>query len=228
MSGTESPLIATYRVQLNKQFTLRQALEIVPYLHELGISHLYCSPILAPRPGSMHGYDVADPTRINAEIGTIDDLRALAGALHERGMGILLDIVPNHMGIGPNNPYWEDVLTHGVHSRYARWFDIDWEAADNKVVLPVLGDTLDAVIGRDELGLDVKERTPRLEYFDNSWPVDPATLPEELQLAKFDPTAVADPNVFLRGDEGRARLRTLLDAQHYRLAFWRRAPEEIN
>lgn len=222
------PLTATYRVQLNKQFTLANAREIVPYLHDLGISHLYCSPILAARPGSMHGYDVADPTRINPEIGTLDDLRALAEALHERGMGILLDIVPNHMGIGPANPYWEDVLTHGIHSRYARWFDVDWAAADNKIVLPVLGDTLDAVIARDELKLDVAERTPRLQYFDNSWPVDPATLPDELQLAKLDPTAVADPNVFLRGDEGHARLRPFLDAQHYRLTFWRRGPEEIN
>jgi (1->4)-alpha-D-glucan 1-alpha-D-glucosylmutase len=220
--------VSTYRVQLNKQFTLGDARGIVPYLHDLGISHLYCSPILAARPGSMHGYDVADPTRINPELGTLDDLRALSAALHEREMGILLDIVPNHMGIGPDNSYWEDVLTHGVHSRYAKWFDVDWEAGGHKVVLPVLGDKLDAVIGRDELKLDVTERTPRLAYFENSWPIDPATLPEELQLAKLDPTAVADPNVFLRGEEGHARLRTLLEAQHYRLAFWRAAPDEIN
>ena len=226
--ATRNPLTATYRIQLNKTFTLGDAHAIVPYLHDLGISHLYCSPILAARPGSMHGYDVIDPTRINPELGTIDDLRGLAGALHERGMGILLDIVPNHMGIGPSNPYWEEVLTHGVHSRYARWFDVDWEAGGHKIVLPVLGDTLDAVIGRDELALDVTERTPRLRYFDSSWPVDPATLPEELQLARLDPTAVTDPNMFLRGDEGRSRLRALLDAQHYRLTFWRRAPEEIN
>jgi len=221
-------LSATYRVQLNKQFTLVNAREIVPYLERLGVSHLYCSPILAARPGSTHGYDVIDPKRVNPEIGTVDDLRALAEALHERGMGILLDIVPNHMGIGTSNSYWEDVLTHGQHSRYARWFDVDWESADNKLVLPVLGDELDTVIDRDELTLDVKEKTPRLRYFDNSWPVDPATLPEELQLVKFDPTAVPDPAIFTRGDEGRQRLRTLLDAQHYRLAFWRRGPAEIN
>ena len=223
-----SPLTATYRVQLNKQFTLADAQAIVPYLDKLGVSHLYCSPILAARPGSTHGYDVIDPMRVNPEIGTIEDLRALAHALHERGMGILLDIVPNHMGIGESNSYWEDVLTHGLHSRYARWFDVDWEAADNRVVLPVLGDELDKVIDRDELTLDVKEKTPRLRYFDNSWPIDPATLPEELQLAKLDPTAVSDPGVFTRGAEGRQRLRALLDAQHYRLAFWRRGPAEIN
>ena len=223
-----SPLTATYRVQLNKQLTLADAQAIVPYLDKLGVSHLYCSPILAARPGSTHGYDVIDPMRVNPEIGTIEDLRALAHVLHERGMGILLDIVPNHMGIGESNSYWEDVLTHGLRSRYARWFDVDWEAADNRVVLPVLGDELDKVIDRDELTLDVKEKTPRLRYFDNSWPVDPATLPEELQLAKLDPTAVSDPGVFTRGAEGRQRLRTLLDAQHYRLAFWRRGPAEIN
>ena len=223
-----APLSATYRVQLNKQFTLEDARAIVPYLDRLGVSHLYCSPILAARPGSTHGYDVIDPARVNPEIGSIDDLRALAQALHERGMGILLDIVPNHMGIGPSNTYWEDVLTHGTRSRYARWFDVDWAAADHKVVLPVLGDELEKVLERDELSLDVKERTPRLRYFDNSWPVDPATLPGELQLAKLDPTAISDPAVFFQGEEGQRRIRALLDAQHYRLAFWRRAHDEIN
>ena len=224
----DAGLSSTYRVQLNTQFTLADARAIVPYLDRLGVSHLYCSPILAARPGSMHGYDVIDPTRVNPEIGSIDDLRALASALHERGMGILLDIVPNHMGIGPSNCYWEDVLTHGLHSRYAPWFDVDWAAADNKVVLPVLGDELDKVIERDELGIDVKEKTPRLCYFDNSWPIDPATLPEELQVVKLDPTSVADPGALVRGEEGRRLLRALLDAQHYRLVSWRRGPDEIN
>lgn len=224
----DAGLSSTYRVQLNTQFTLADARAIVPYLDRLGVSHLYCSPILAARPGSMHGYDVIDPTRVNPEIGSIDDLRALASALHERGMGILLDIVPNHMGIGPSNCYWEDVLTHGLHSRYAPWFDVDWAAADNKVVLPVLGDELDKVIERDELGIDVKEKTPRLCYFDNSWPIDPATLPEELQVVKLDPTSVADPGALVRGEEGRRLLRASLDAQHYRLVSWRRGPDEIN
>jgi len=231
MSGEASAhpaLSATYRVQLNKQFTLNDAREIVPYLDRLGISHLYCSPILAARPGSMHGYDVIDPTRVNPEIGTVDNLRALAAALHERGMGVLLDIVPNHMGIGAVNPYWDEVLAHGAHSRYARWFDIDWAAADNKVVLPVLGDELDKIIDRDELALDVTEKTPRLRYGDRSWPIDPATMPDELQVVKLDPTSVADPSTVLRGAEGRQRLRQMLDAQHYRLTFWRRGPAEIN
>ena len=223
-----SALCSTYRVQLNKQFTLNDARGIVPYLARLGISHLYCSPILAARPGSMHGYDVIDPTRINADIGTVEDFRVLAAELHAKDMGILLDIVPNHMGAGPHNPYWEDVLAHGLHSRYAAWFDIDWAAGTNKVVLPVLPDELEAVLARGEITLDVKEKTPRLCHRESSWPVDPATLPEELQLAKFDPIAVTDTRIFLSGGEGAERLRALLDAQHYRLTSWRHGPDEIN
>ncbi|HKW11050.1 MAG TPA: malto-oligosyltrehalose synthase [Gemmatimonadaceae bacterium] len=228
--ATRHSFTATYRVQLNKQFTLNDARRVVPYLDRLGISHLYCSPILAARPGSTHGYDVVDPTRVNPEIGTLADLRALAGELQARGMGILLDIVPNHMGIGPANAYWEDVLAHGLHSRYAAWFDIDWRAGDNKIVLPVLRAELDAVLARGELSLDLKGKTPRLRYFESSWPVDPATLPEELQLAKFDSIAVADPKIFLSGGggDGRERLRSMLEAQHYRLCDWKRSTGEIN
>ena len=225
---TRHALSATYRVQLNKQFTLNDARRIVPYLDRLGISHLYCSPILAARPGSTHGYDVIDPTRINPEIGTIDDLRTLASELHARGIGVLLDIVPNHMGIGAANSYWDDVLAHGVHSRYARWFDIDWAAADNKVVLPVLSEELDKIIAGDQITIDVNERTPRLRYGDNSWPIDPATLSDALQVVKLDPTSVADPSQLLRGEDGQKLVKALLDAQHYRLVFWRRGPTEIN
>ncbi|HKW48361.1 MAG TPA: malto-oligosyltrehalose synthase [Gemmatimonadaceae bacterium] len=229
-AAARAPLRATYRVQVNKQFTLNDARGIVPYLARLGISHLYCSPILAARPGSMHGYDVVDPTRINPEVGTRDDLRALAAELHANDMGILLDIVPNHMGAGPSNPYWEDVLAHGVHSRYAPWFDIDWAAGQHKIVLPVLPDELEAVLARGDITLDVKEKMPRLCLGASSWPVDPATLPEELQLAKFDPIAVTDTKIFLSGDDGvgARRFHALLESQHYRLTSWRRGPDEIN
>src|SRR3954463_11148359 len=106
-------LTATYRVQMHADFTLRDPLEIVPYLESLGVSHLDASPVLMARAGSRHGYDVVDPHRINPELGSAEDLDRLAAALHQRNMGLLLDIVPNHMGIGPQNPYWEDVLTHG-------------------------------------------------------------------------------------------------------------------
>jgi (1->4)-alpha-D-glucan 1-alpha-D-glucosylmutase len=134
-------LRATYRVQLHAAFTLQDAIDIVPYLDALGVSHLYASPILAARRGSMHGYDVIDPRRINPELGGENDVIALAAALHDRGMGLIVDIVPNHMGIGPENAYWQDVLAHGRESRYARWFDIAWDMhPDGKVVVPFLAD----------------------------------------------------------------------------------------
>src|SRR4051812_15802723 len=100
MRGTRVNLLATYRVQLHKDFTLHDARALVPYLASLGITHLYCSPVLAARPGSMHGYDVADPTLVNPELGGEPALIELADALHAKGMGLVLDIVPNHMGIG--------------------------------------------------------------------------------------------------------------------------------
>jgi (1->4)-alpha-D-glucan 1-alpha-D-glucosylmutase len=225
-------LTATYRLQIHKEFPLRKVREIVPYLHALGISHLYLSPLLAARPGSTHGYDVVDPARLNPEVGTEDELRALAEGAHAAGMGLVLDIVPNHMGIGPENPYWEEVLTHGQQSRYARWFDIDWDAHSKrpgKVVLPVLGDELAAVLEKGELGLDISESGGvRLKYYDNTFPLDPATVPPELQLVQFDPNAKPAANEWVRGEDGQARLRALLDEQHYKLAFWRCAPSDIN
>ena len=122
---TRHLLSATYRVQLNKQFTFNDARAIVPYLDRLGISHLYCSPILAARPGSMHGYDVVDPASLNAEIGGEADLDRLLEELARHGMGMILDVVPNHMGVlGAHNPWWQDVLRYGRRSRYAKFFDI--------------------------------------------------------------------------------------------------------
>ncbi len=225
-------LTSTYRLQIHKDFPLSKVREIVPYLRDLGISHLYTSPLLAARPGSTHGYDVVDPSKVNPEIGTEDELRALAGEVHAAGMGIVLDIVPNHMGIGTDNPYWEDVLTHGQQSRYARWFDIDWDAhakRRGKVVLPVLGDELAAVLEKGELGLDISESGGvRLKYYDNTWPLDPATVPSELQLVQLDPNAKPAAEEWARGEEGKKRLRALLDKQHYKLSFWRCAPSDIN
>ena len=165
-------LLSTYRVQMNAEFTLEQARRIVPYLERLGISHFYSSPVLKAREGSTHGYDVVDPTVVNPELGTDEDRRALVGELHGRGMGLLLDIVPNHMGIGPSNPYWEDVLAHGRRSGYAAWFDIDWdvptEEANARVFLPVLGDSFDAVVARGELKVVERDGRWRLAYFDNT------------------------------------------------------------
>jgi len=225
-------LTATYRVQMNAGFTFAMARDRVEYFSRLGVSHLYLSPILAARRGSMHGYDVVDPTKLNPELGTEADLRALAQSLRAHDMGILLDIVPNHMGIGPENPYWDDVLTHGERSRYARWFDIDWSHSNGKpakVVLPVLGEELDRVIERGGITIHVGDtHTPRLVYESLSFPIDPASLPPELQLAQFDPPETGELADDYSRPEGRERLRALLDAQHYRLVFWRRGTREIN
>jgi (1->4)-alpha-D-glucan 1-alpha-D-glucosylmutase len=225
-------LNSTYRLQLNRDFTLHAARARIPYLHALGVSHLYCSPILAARAGSTHGYDVADPTHVNEELGGEDAFIALAHDAHAHGMGVVLDIVPNHMGTGAENPYWDDVLAHGRSSRYANWFDVDWRAPARrlagKVLLPVLGDTLDAVIARDEITADVGDQGVRVRYFDHSFPIDPTTVPAELELAQRDPSAREIVAGWTRNDDGRQRLRALLSRQHYELAFWRSAQRDLN
>jgi (1->4)-alpha-D-glucan 1-alpha-D-glucosylmutase len=225
-------LSATYRLQLNASFTLTDARALVPYLHALGVSHLYCSPVLAARAGSSHGYDVADPTHVNPELGGDAAFVALAEEAHAHGMGLVLDIVPNHMGIGADNPYWDDLLAHGPTSRYAHWFDVQWRAETrrlaNKVQLPVLGDSLDAVLERGELALEVKGYGVRVRYFDHHFPIDPSTYPPEIELALRDPSALPAVREWSEGDEGRERMRALLERQHYVLDFWRAASRDIN
>jgi (1->4)-alpha-D-glucan 1-alpha-D-glucosylmutase len=222
------PLTGTYRLQLHKDFPLESARRLVPYLERLGISHLYSSPLLESRPGSTHGYDVADPTTVDPELGGDDDRQALVQILHGKSMGLLLDIVPNHMGIGPSNPYWEDVLTWGRRSRYAAWFDIDWNTPDEehtgRLVLPVLGDGRENVLRRGELMLARVSGRYRLVYFDNSWPFDPTTVgPIEDWVKQGRPL-----ETFSEGREGERRMSRLLQAQHYNLVMWRRAAREIN
>ncbi len=226
------PLTATYRLQLNAEFTLHDARARVPYLHRLGVSHLYLSPVLAARHGSTHGYDVADPTHVNTELGGDEALMALAREVHAHGMGIVLDIVPNHMGTGPDNPYWTDVLERGRQSRYADWFDVEWRAPTRrlagKILLPVLGEPLEQVLERGELSLDVSDLGVRVGYFDQRFPVDPTTLPPELELAMRDPSAREVVRDWTMGERGHARLRDLLSRQHYELAFWRAAQRDLN
>jgi (1->4)-alpha-D-glucan 1-alpha-D-glucosylmutase len=144
---------ATLRLQFHRGFTFVDAEALVPYVARLGISHLYASPIATARPGSQHGYDVIDATRVNPELGGEEGLRALSSALAAAGLGLVLDIVPNHMAADAANAWWADVLRHGRASRFARWFDIDWEAAD-KVLLPILGRPLDEVLAAGELERD--------------------------------------------------------------------------
>lgn len=179
---------STYRLQLHAGFTLADVRALVPYLARLGITHLHCSPILQARPGSTHGYDVTDPDRLNPELGSDDDLRALVKEAHGAGLGIVLDIVPNHMAASRDNWRWEEVLRFGPASRYGRWFDVDWRAVGdrelhNRVLLPVLGDMRAHVLARDEIAVAFDDGEPRIHYYENSFPVDPGTAPALLDRA---------------------------------------------
>lgn len=177
--------VATYRLQFNAGFTFAHAREIVDYLHALGISDAYASSYLCAVPGSLHGYDVADPTRLNPEVGTETDYWAWVDALRARGMGHVLDIVPNHMGIAKSaNPWWMDVLENGPSSRYASFFDITWrpvkaELAD-KVLIPTLGDQYGTVLEGQELQLAYRDGAFVVAYYDDWFPVAPDTFPRIL------------------------------------------------
>ena len=172
---------ATYRVQLHREFRFDDATALVPYLHELGISHLYCSPPLRARSGSRHGYDVVDHASLNPELGSRADFDRLVDALHRRGMGLVIDIVPNHMGVlAGDNAWWLDVLENGQASACAGYFDIDWSSADpalsGRVLLPILGDQYGVVLERGELQLrfDATRGYFTIDYFDHRLPIDPA------------------------------------------------------
>src|SRR5262249_52254638 len=184
---------ATYRLQLHRGFPLAAACELVPYLARLGVSHLYVSPILRARAGSVHGYDVVDPTVLNPELGSEDELAALAEALRAADSRFVVDIVPNHMAASADTPFWDDVLAHGTSSPFATWFDVDWGPAGiAPLVLPVLGDFLPQVLARGELRLAWEDaRGLRLRYFDHGFPLDPATIP--LVLGADGPPEIAAP-----------------------------------
>jgi len=180
--------ISTYRLQFNRDFTFSQAADLVPYLASLGISHVYASPYLRARPGSMHGYDIIDHHHLNPEIGSPEDYERFVATLHEHGMGQILDIVPNHMGImGSDNAWWLDVLENGEASLYAEYFDIDWEPLKEelrgKVLVPVLGDQYGTVLERAELQLsfDKEKGEFSIFYFQHRFPVNPREYPQILR-----------------------------------------------
>ncbi len=188
MSSSYRVPIATYRFQFNRDFRFEDATALVPYLDDLGVSDLYASPYLQARTGSVHGYDISDHGSLNREIGTREEYDAMTDALRDREMGHLLDIVPNHMGIGePGNRWWMDVLEHGPSSPYARYFDIDWRpldpALENRVLLPVLGGTFGSVLERGELRIERKGGIFRLHYFENVFPLSPRSLTPLLREA---------------------------------------------
>ncbi len=173
----DTPL-ATYRLQLHHAFRLEDARRLVPYLSRLGVTAVYASPLLRAAPGSEHGYDVIDHGMLNPEVGTEEDFAALAEALRKHGMGLVLDTVPNHMGIEKGrNALWNDVLENGQASTWARHFDIDWdpvkEELKGKVLLPLLGDQYGVVLERGELRLSFQEGAFHVHYFDHVFPVAP-------------------------------------------------------
>ncbi|HWH81750.1 MAG TPA: malto-oligosyltrehalose synthase [Burkholderiaceae bacterium] len=173
---------ATYRLQLHRGFDFDAARAVLPYLARLGVSHVYCSPIASARPGSTHGYDMTDPARINPELGGREGFERFAAAARALGLGLLLDQVPNHMGVaGAGNDWWNDVLENGRASPFAGHFDIDWQppnpALAGKLLLPVLGEPYGDVLERGELRLHVDATRGALAfgYFEHRFPLDPAT-----------------------------------------------------
>ena len=205
-------------MQLSRDFPFAAAAACADYLAALGVSHLYTSPILQAAAGSTHGYDVVDPTRINLELGGEPDFRGLVSALHARGISVVVDIVPNHMATsGRASPWWWDILKRGRSSRYAGYFDIDWEPAiwtvKGKVLLGVLNDRYGRELEAGNLTLERQGSEAVVRYHDHVFPV------ADDSLDSHDIEAVArDVDAF----------DSLLQRQHYRLSYWRTAQEELN
>ena len=176
--------VSTYRLQLTPTFGFRQAALVVPYLHELGITDVYLSPPFSAAPGSTHGYDVVDHNTLREELGGAGGFDELCAAIARHGMGQLLDFVPNHMGVGPFNPWWMDVLENGPSSVYAPYFDIDWfpvkQELATKVLVPVLGDQFGEVLERGELTLMREAGTFLLAYWEHRFPIATRQVPRLL------------------------------------------------
>ena len=202
-------VVSTYRLQLQPGFGFDDAAATVPYLARLGVSHLFLSPVLQATPGSTHGYDVVDHTRVSADLGGQPAFDRLADAAHAAGLGIIVDVVPNHMAVPTpahlNAKLWA-VLRDGPHSPYARWFDVDWSmqsgTGHRALLMPVLGDRIGCCLERGEIEVDHHAGAPVLRYHDHVYPIRPDT--QDLPLPE------------------------LLDHQFYRLAYWRIADEELN
>jgi len=199
---------ATYRLQFRNGMTFDRAVTLIPYLKKLGISHLYASPIFTATTDSTHGYDVTDANEIDPAIGGREGFDRLITALKAAGLGLILDIVPNHMAASLENAWWRDVIEQGEQSRYANHFDIDWS---RPLTLPFLGDTFENVLENGELSVkeDPNSGTLSLAYFDNFYPLAPGTT-DGLNLS--DNAAIAE----------------LHERQPWRLICWRNAPFELS
>lgn len=220
---------ATARLQLHAGFTLDDACAQVPYYAGLGVSHLYLSPISQARDGSTHGYDVIDHGRVSSDLGGHDALLRLAAAAGAHGLGLIADIVPNHMAAHPSNAWWADVLRQGQDSPYSRYFDIDWHTPDpalrGKVLLPVLPESYGVSLETGVIGLthDPRHNTYAIDVGGLRLPV----AGDFSRAASHAPAAVCAEHDASTA-AGRRRLHELLERQHYHLAWWRTAPEQIN
>jgi (1->4)-alpha-D-glucan 1-alpha-D-glucosylmutase len=241
---------ATYRLQFHAAFTFDDALAILPYLERLGVSHVYASPLFAARPGSNHGYDVVDPTRINPEIGGEPGFQRLSDALRAKGMGLLLDIVPNHMAAHRSNPWWMGALAGGREGPAASIFDIDWERHP-QLLLPVLGDTLSETLAQGAITLDLTAEgwLVACAYGEHAWPLrreDAAELLDSAGLVgpgrlwrsdrtpdfsgaraalrELEPQQAATLRAVLRAED----LPALLDRQYWRPLHWRSGRDALS
>jgi len=201
---------STYRIQFNKDFNFNSFEKIIPYLQKLGIKTIYASPIFKAVPGSTHGYDITCPLLINPEIGTIEQLYNISTQLKTAGISWLQDIVPNHMAYHPDNEWLMDVLEKGKSSKYAECFDIDWQhhIYKDKVILPILGKTLDDTLNAGELSIIEKNGKHHLNYFDNLFPVNTNANSSDLQ--------------------DKATLKNIIDQQHYIPALWSETNKQLN
>src|ERR1700677_2130708 len=232
--------VSTYRVQMHKDFNFGHAQAIVGYLKQLGIGDFYSSPIFEARPGSMHGYDVARHDRFNPELGGNEGFASFSAELQRQGLGLLLDIVPNHMGVGNDSIWWQDVLENGHASQYSEYFDIDWKplkaAMRNKLLLTILGDQYGAELEAKHIQVSIENGRPLIHYYDHTMPVAPRTLPiifDQLNPAQPLPELVRELLAQLRdipshetSDESlREKRRALLAELLPRLREALRSPE---
>ncbi|HWC14730.1 MAG TPA: malto-oligosyltrehalose synthase [Actinomycetota bacterium] len=213
-TGSATAKRATYRLQLHPGFGFEDAARIAPYLASLGVTHLYLSPILQARRGSDHGYDVVDHGMLNEDLGGAEAFGRLVDAWNG---GIVVDIVPNHMAVTERrNGWWWDVLKHGPDSRYARCFDIDWDPPEAKlgraILVPILGDHYGRVLEAGELVLGWDGEEPVLRYYEHALPLAPGSVPDDVEAVNTDVD----------------RLHAVLEQQHYRLAYWKVAGQELN
>jgi (1->4)-alpha-D-glucan 1-alpha-D-glucosylmutase len=204
---------STYRIQFRNGMTFDRAAALVPYMKRLGISHFYASPIFTATAGSTHGYDVTDANEIDPTIGGREGFERMSSALKEHGLGLILDIVPNHMAASLENAWWRDVVENGKESVYARHFDIDWK---RRLTLPFLGDTFEAVLEAGDISVkpDPKSGKPALAYYESFYPLNPQTYAgREAEVLKIS---------------GKNEIASLHDQQSYRLMSWRDAPRELS